>query len=105
MLVSCGFLLPFDVLWGSLVQCHLGLCVAHVGVVILVRVFFGILFPHVDPPSEVAQGTRLVLSLGYLPSELVSLVGGAALVKISTSYLSADFCLSPNVVSGIVGVG
>ena len=31
--------------------------------------------------------------------------GGAALVKISTSYLSADFCLSPNVVSGIVGVG
>ena len=27
VLLPCGFLLPFDVLRGALVQCHLGLCV------------------------------------------------------------------------------
>ena len=31
--------------------------------------------------------------------------GGAALVNISVSCLSATICLSPNVVSGLVGVG
>ena len=31
--------------------------------------------------------------------------GGAALENISTSDLSANVCLSPNFVSGLVGVG
>ena len=31
--------------------------------------------------------------------------GGAALVNIYVIFLRADVCLSPNVVSGIVGVG
>ena len=50
VLVLCGFLVPFDVLCGALVQCHMGLCVAHVGVVVLVRVMVGMLCPHVGPP-------------------------------------------------------
>ena len=67
VLVPCGFLLHFDMLRGALVWCHLGLCVAHIGVVVLVRVLVGILCPHVGPPSEVEQGPRLALSLGYAP--------------------------------------
>ena len=57
------------------------------------------------PPLNVEQGPRMALYLGYPPSEVVSLVGGAALVNISASFLIAAFCLSPNVVSGLVGVG
>ena len=76
VLVPCGFLLPFDVLRGGLVRCHLGLFLAHVRVVVLVRVLVGILCTHVGPPSEVAQGTHMVLYLGYAPLEVVSLVGG-----------------------------
>ena len=76
VLVPCGFLLPFDVLRGELVWFHLGLCVAHVGVVVLVCVLVGMLCTHVGPSSEVAQGPRLALSLGYAPLEVVSLVGG-----------------------------
>ena len=78
---------------------------ALVGVVVLVRVLVEMLCPNVGPPSEVAQGKRLVLSLGNALSESVSLVGGAALVKISVSCLSAAVCFPPNVVSGLVGVG
>ena len=54
---------------------------------------------------EVAQGPRLALSLGYALFEVVSLMCGGDLVKISASCLGNDFCLSPNVVSGLVGVG
>ena len=81
----------------------MGLCVAHVGVVVLVRVLVGMICPHVGPPSEVAQGPRLAFSLGYAPSEVVSLVGGAALLNIYASCLRDALCVSPNVVSGIVG--
>ena len=49
-LVPCGFLLRFDVLQGALVWFHLGLCVAHVGVVVLVSVLVRMLCPHVVPP-------------------------------------------------------
>ena len=52
-----------------------------------------------------AQGTRLELPLGYATSNVVSLGGGSALAKISTSYLGAAVCLSPKYVSGIVGIG
>ena len=76
VLLPLGFLLTFDVLWGPLVRFHLGLGVAHVGVVVLVCVLVGMLCPHVGPPSEVSQGPRLPLSLEYAPSEVVSLVGG-----------------------------
>ena len=51
-----------------------------------------------------AQGPRLTLSLGYAPSEVVSLLGGAALVKTSTSFLRSAVCFSPNFVIGLVGV-
>ena len=51
-----------------------------------------------------AQELRLALSLGYAPSEVVSL-GGGGLVKISGSCLRDAVCLSPNAMSGIVGVG
>ena len=105
VLVPCGFLLPFDVLRGALVWCHLGLCVARVGVVFLVRVLVVMVCPHVGQPLEVAQGPRLALYLGYAPLEVVSLVGGASLVNISVSFLSAAFCLPPNIVIGLVGVG
>ena len=104
VLVPWGFLLTYDVLRGALVRCHLGLCVAHVGVVVLVRVLVGMLCTHVGPPSEVAQGPCLALSLGYAPLEVVSLVGRAALLNIYASCLRASVCLSPNVVSGLVGV-
>ena len=49
---------------------------AHIGVVVLVRVLVGMLCNHVGPPLEVARGPHLALSLGYAPSEVVSLVGG-----------------------------
>ena len=49
---------------------------SHVGVVILVRVLVDFFCPNVGPPLEVAQEMRLALSLGYAPSEAVSLVGG-----------------------------
>ena len=49
---------------------------AHVGVIILVRVLVGMLCNHVGPPSDVAQGKRLVLYLGHSSLEAVSLVGG-----------------------------
>ena len=104
VLVPCGFLLPFDVLWGTLVRFHLVLCVSHFGVVVLVRVLVGMLFPHVGPPLEVPQGLSLALSIGYAPLEVVSLLGGAALVNISEIFLGTSVCLSPNVVSGLVGV-
>ena len=88
-LVPCGFLLPFDVLRGESVRCHLVLCLAHVGVVVLVRVLVGILCPHVGPPSEVVQGTHAVLSLGYAPLDEVS-------IFLVLSYLgSDDFIGSP----------
>ena len=74
--VPCRFLMPFDMPWGALVLFHLGLCVAHIGVVVLVSFLVGILCTHVGPPSEVAQGTHMVLYLGYAPLEVVSLVGG-----------------------------
>ena len=105
VLVPCGFLLTFDVLRGELVRFHLGLCVANVGLVVLVRVLVGMLCPNVGPPSEVAQGPHLALSLGYAPSEMVSLVGGANLVEIYVSFLCDAVYLSPNFVGGIVGVG
>ena len=75
VLVPWGFMLPFDVLRGELVWCHMGLCVEHVGVVVLVRVLVEMLLPHLGPTSEVLQGPRLAFSLGYAPSEVVSLVG------------------------------
>ena len=43
--------------------------------------------------------------MGYAPSEVVSLGGGAAVVNISAICLSAAVCLSPTVVSGLVGFG
>ena len=75
VLVTWGFLLPFDVLRGELIRCHLGLYVAHVGVVVLVHVLVGMLCLHVGPPLEVYQGPRMVLYLGYAPLEVVSPVG------------------------------
>ena len=71
---------------------------------VLVRLMVGIIYLLVGPPSEVAQGTLLELLLGYSPLEVVSLVGGAAMLNISASGFRAAVCLSPNVVSGIVGV-
>ena len=79
---------------------------AHVGSVVLVSILVGMLCPHVGPPSEVAQGPYLALSLGYAPLEVMSkLGGGAALVNICESLLSAAVLLSPNTVIGIVRVG
>ena len=49
---------------------------AHIGVVVLVRVMVGILRPNVGPTLVVAQGLRLALSMGYAPSEVVSLMEG-----------------------------
>ena len=74
-MVPWGFTLPFDVLWGALVRCNLGLCGAHVEVVVLVRVLVGMLCTFVGPPSEVAQGPRVSLFMGYAPPEVVSLGG------------------------------
>ena len=78
---------------------------AHVGVVVLVRVLVGVLCTHVGPLLEVAQGLRMEFSLGYAPSEVVSPEVGAALVNISAICLRVAVCLSPNVVRGLVGVG
>ena len=75
ILVSWGFPLPFDVLRGELAQYHMGFYGAHVGLVVLVRVLVGMICPLVVPPSEMAQGPRLELYLGYAPSEMVSLGG------------------------------
>ena len=55
----------------------------HVGVFVWVRVLVGMLCPHVGPPSEVAQSPHVEFSLGYAPSEVVSLVG---------ECLVEDFC-------------
>ena len=68
--------MTFDMLRGVLVWCHMGLCVATVGVVVLVRVLVGLLCTHVGQPSEVDQRPFLVFYLEYIPSEVVSLVGG-----------------------------
>ena len=78
---------------------------AHVGVVVFVHVLVGMLCLHVISPPEVAQGSPLALSIWYAPSEVVSLVGGGALVNISAICLRAADFLSPNFVSGLVGVG
>ena len=43
--------------------------------------------------------------MGYAPSRVVSLGGGAALVNISANFLMDAICLSPKVVSGLVGFG
>ena len=51
------------------------------------------------------QGPRLEFPLGYAPSEVVLLVKGAALLKISDICLRDAACLSCNNVSGILGVG
>ena len=69
------------------------------------RVLVGMICPLVGPPLEVAQFLRLVLPLGYAPSEVVSLVGGAALVNISASCLRYAVFFSPDDVSDLVGVG
>ena len=37
LVVTWGVLLPFDVLQGALVRCHLGLCGANIDVVVLFR--------------------------------------------------------------------
>ena len=73
LVLPWGFLLPFDVLRGALVRCHMGLCGAHVEVVVLLCVLVGMLCPLVGTPLEVAQWPRLALSLGHAPSEVVSL--------------------------------
>ena len=57
--------------------------------------------------STLGGGTRAASSV---VSEVCTLRGGvtcwgSALVKISASFLRAAFCLPPNVVSGLVGVG
>ena len=70
LVVPWGFPLTFDVLQGALVWCHLGLCGAHIEVVVLVRVLVVMLCPIVGPPSEVAQGPRMELPMGYSPLEL-----------------------------------
>ena len=46
-----------------------------VEVIILVRILVRIIFPLVGPPSEVVQGPRLEMPLGYAPSEVVSIGG------------------------------
>ena len=76
-----------------------------VGVIVLVHVLFGMIFLLVCQLSEVTQGPLLEFLLGYLPSEVMSLVGGAALLEVSDSYLKADFLFSPDILSGLVGVG
>ena len=76
VLVTWGFLLPFDVLRGELIRCHLGLYVAHIEVVLLLRVLIWMLCPYVVPPLEVLHEPLMELSLGYAPSEMVSRVGG-----------------------------
>ena len=48
------YLVGFCCLLREVVWCHLGLCVAHVGVVVLVIFLIGILCPHMVPHSEVA---------------------------------------------------
>ena len=104
-MVPCGFLLSFDVVRGALVWYHMGLCGAHVEKVFLVRILVKMLCTIFGLPSEVAQGPSLALSMGYVPSDVVSLGGESVLVKISVSCLRGAVCLSPNVVSGLVGVG
>ena len=57
--------------------------------IILVRALVLMIGPLVIPLSEVAQGPCIVLPLGYEPLDVVSLVGGAALLNISANCLRA----------------
>ena len=58
-----------------------------VEVIVLVRVLVVIICPLVGPPSEVAQGPRLELPLGYAPLEVVSFVGGGGLVEYFRKFI------------------
>ena len=73
--------------------------------IVSVRVLIEIICHLVGPPSEVVQGTLMEFLLGYSPSEVVLLAGGAAMLNISSSCFRAAVCLSSNVVSVLVGVG
>ena len=52
---------------------------AHIEVVLLLRVLIWMFCPYVVPPLEVLHEPLMELSLGYAPSEMVSLVGGGVL--------------------------
>ena len=76
-----------------------------VEVIVSVRVLVEIICRLVGPPLEVSQGPLLELLLRYSTFEFGITCGGAVMLNISVSCFRVSVCLSPNVVSRILGVG